>query len=149
MEKPSRIIARQLMAGALYAEASRHIHCFPIKFKSIVYKTSIASGPCRVKSQCRGFNPYPYPSLGRSWGQKLVSCGFVVALSWGRYRGLLSCAGLSMFSFYVLILCSINIHICKCVHSSFLLKPLWYRETTSWQDHGGFGHCKLMRRVDL
>ena len=46
-----------------------------------------AFGPWRVRSQqsilypnpLRGFNLSPYPSPGRSWGQKLVSRGFVVA----------------------------------------------------------------------
>ena len=43
-----------------------------------------ASGPRRGEITvfivvCRGFNPSPYPSPGRSRCQKLVSCGFAVA----------------------------------------------------------------------
>ena len=43
-----------------------------------------ASGPRRGEITVlvvvsRGFNPSPYPSPGRSWVQKLGSCGFVVA----------------------------------------------------------------------
>ena len=43
-----------------------------------------ASGPRRGEITVllvvnRGFNPSPYPSPGRFWDQKLVSCGFAVA----------------------------------------------------------------------
>ena len=48
-----------------------------------------AFGPWRVRSQQsilypRGFNPSPYPSPGRSWGQKLLRRRLAVASSWLR-----------------------------------------------------------------